>query len=161
MTGIIVLGIIVLILIVILILSFSEDYANSIGKRRGRLVTFTSKRIKERRKTLRLEASLSVKYQLLDEKKAPKISESRNISVGGAQLIIYEKLKKLTKIEMEIEIPYKVNPVKAIGEIVWLHEKFSFSLKQKRRVFFAGVKFIKINPHDEAKLLEYIYATLP
>ncbi len=148
-------------MVVVLILVYSRDYANFINRRRGRLVTFTQKKGKDRRRTLRLPANLDIKYSLLDKEVAPKISQSYNISVGGAQIIIYEKIKKATRINIEIEIPYQPDPVKTIAEIAWLHEKFSLSLKQKRRVFFAGVKFIKINPHDEAKLLEYIYATLP
>ena len=161
MTSIIILGVVILVLVVILMLVYSQDYANFINRRRGRLVTFTQKKGKEKRKTLRLPANLDVKYVLLEKKNAPKISQSYNISVGGAQIIIYEKLKKSTRINMEIEIPYQAGLVMTVAEIVWLREKFSLSLKQKRRVFFAGLKFIKINPHDEAKLLEYIYASLP
>lgn len=162
MISIIILGIILAVFIAILILIYCEDYTNPENRRQGYLVKFIKKgEEKERRKTLRLKANLDMSYRPVEGKNTSNILQTQDVSVGGAQMILYEKLNKGTKIEVQIKLPFKPISVKAIAEIIWLREKLSFSLKQKKRIFFAGVKFIKINPPDEAKLLEYIHGILP
>jgi len=98
------------------------------------------------REHVRVSKSLEVKYQIKDGILGCG-SRSLDISKGGIRLPIVQKLKPGTILELEINIENVSQPIKAIGEIMWISKR-----KPGRYPFEVGVKFIEVTPIDSELL---------
>ena len=109
----------------------------------------------EKRKYIRLHASIGVSYRLIgkDKKATPDLSIVKNIGGGGVRIFAKGDLRNGDLLELDIQIPHLSDPIRAIGEVVWFN-----ALKSKEREFReAGVRFREIAPKDLHHILEYVH----
>ena len=85
----------------------------------------------------RAKARCVVKYQIFgatDEKY--EVSTTKDLSAGGIRFTSHKEFAKGTILHLEILIPPKPTEITVRGEVMWV--------KQIRRIYENGVKFIKI-----------------
>ncbi|MGD9014478.1 MAG: PilZ domain-containing protein [Candidatus Omnitrophota bacterium] len=98
------------------------------------------------REYVRISKSLEVKYQIKDGILGSG-SRSLDISKGGIRLPTIQKLKPGTILELEIRLQDFSQPIKAIGEVMWVSQR-----QLGRYPFEVGVKFIEVTPIDKELL---------
>lgn len=112
----------------------------------------------ERRRTVRLEIPLQIKYTALPPHNHHDISVTHNISKGGIQMLIYEKLNLGDIINLEFNLDAQGQPIVGKGQIVWLRDAASESVNVDKRAFLAGIKFVDLKQKDEDRLSTFIYS---
>lgn len=111
--------------------------------------------LRERRRFVRFDEEIKIRYNLQKGPSPLLNSKTSNLSRKGLCLVAYEKLKKKTGIDLEIDVPGFSRPVRAAGQVMWVKE-LSSSDEQGRRLFYVGIKFFKLNPEHEAMLLTHL-----
>ncbi|MBU1147165.1 MAG: PilZ domain-containing protein [Candidatus Omnitrophica bacterium] len=111
--------------------------------------------LREKRKYVRFDEEIKIRYDLLQKPPNSYDSKTANVSQKGLCLVTYEKLKENSCIGLEVEVPGFSKPAKLIGQVAWTKDLQNQDA-QGRRLFYAGVKFIKINPAAEAMLLTHL-----
>ena len=99
---------------------------------------------KERRKFVRLDASIDIKYKILKRGKWGE-TVTKNISGEGLRLAVKEEIPPASILLLEIKLPVYPPSITAKGIVIW---------SKKDEV---GIKFIKINPVDQTRIFKYIY----
>ncbi len=109
----------------------------------------------ERRKFIRLQASIGVVYRVIKKQKQQPALASlvKNIGGGGIRIIAKEDLKKGDLLDLKIQIPHLEEPIHAVGEVVW----FFHAKERERDTREAGVRFRDIEPEDLHHVLEYVH----
>ena len=110
---------------------------------------------KDKRRFLRFDASLGMKYKTLLSKAEEGIATLRNISRSGMgfSVIKGEILPTGTSANFEIDVPGEGGPIFAKGKIVWSKEIFPENVS----LLTNGVEFVDITPIDKGILLDYAY----
>lgn len=108
--------------------------------------------IRERRRQVRIDLAIRIRYKVLERSWVEDKTLSRNISGGGIQLAVSERLVKGNILEMEMYLPGEAEPILATGAVVWIRE----APEDWRSDFDAGVRITKMAPSDRDKLLRYI-----
>ena len=108
--------------------------------------------MKERRKFMRFGVSLDLNYKV-PHRAIEGLAQSRDISREGIGCYIGERLPVGVMVRLEINIPSEIIPIFARGEVVWFKE----SDADKEANFNSGIKIIKMDSSDKARLLEYGY----
>ncbi len=111
--------------------------------------------LRERRRYLRFDENLKIRYNVLSKTPRFKESKTTNLSRKGVCLVTYEKLKQKKLLDLEIDIPGFSKPVKFIGQLMWIKDLQSHD-DRGRRLFYVGVRFMKIAPEAEAILLTHL-----
>jgi len=150
-------GIVIFLLVILLIVYQDERRKKRLERKSAKLSRFWEAG-KERRKSVRIDTELNVAYEVVADKSALRRSSvTRNISVGGVNLALDEKLFPGTTLELELSLPQRPRPVLVQGKIVWLKEiSPKFGRKKEQRFFAAGIQFTRINAQDEAALKDFI-----
>lgn len=112
--------------------------------------------VEERRKFVRLNAKVKVKYRVLKKDQAQE-SFTKDLGGGGIRLYLDEKLAVATPLALEIEIPGEVRPILAEGRVAWSKDLGGEGMRNR---FDAGIAFTKIDPMDQGKILKYVYAQI-
>ena len=99
---------------------------------------------KERRKFIRLDITIDIKYKILKIGKKGE-AVSKNISGEGIRLSVDEEIPPASILLLEMKIPIYPESIIAKGIVVW---------SKKTEI---GVKFIKINPIDKTRIFKYVY----
>ena len=107
--------------------------------------------MKERREYIRLGDSLKIMYKIISPPGAQRGGYTEDISGGGIRFSLDHYLKVGTVVELSLSIPEQESPIQATGEVVWLREK-----KDMKAPYSVGIKFIKIDPFERGKILNYI-----
>lgn len=110
----------------------------------------------ERRKFARLNFSVEVTYRKHASKIEDKAALSKNISLGGICLIVYEDLKASQLLELEFHLPEDKAAVKALGRVAWTSEFVVADALSGKRLD-AGIEFIKIGDNDLEKINKYVF----
>ena len=149
---------IIIFLLVVLIIIYQDEYRRRIATRKSAKLNRFWNKDEERRKTFRLNTEIDVLYEVLSKNSAQRrFSMSRNISLGGMNLALNEKLLPETILDLQLKIPNNTRPVFVQGKIVWVKEISKKFIKQKeQRLFATGIKFTRIKPNDEAVLHNFI-----
>ena len=111
------------------------------------------KSFKERRKYVRLEASVEVKYKVIGKPGEIK-AFSRDISAGGLCIFTEEALDADTPLEVQIKIPDLKDPIHALGRTIWQKEFKDEGGKQD--VFRTGLEFTGISDFDRFNINRYV-----
>ena len=150
-------GIIIFLIAVLIIVYQDENRKKRLARKSAKLNRFWDKD-KERRKSIRINTEIDVSYDVVSgEKSLKRSSITRNISLGGMNLALNEKLAPGTILHFELNIPESSKPIFAQGEAVWAKEISEKFIKQKeQRLFATGVKFTQVKPGDEAILRNFI-----
>jgi c-di-GMP-binding flagellar brake protein YcgR len=149
---------IIFFLLVILGLVLQDEYRKKLASRKAVKLNRFWPSIKERRKSLRIDAELDVYYEVISAKNSIKLASlSRNISLGGINLTLNEKLAPDTALNIELSIPGRPKPIFLQGKTVWAREiSAKFNKQHQQRFFATGIKFTQMKPNDEALLREFI-----
>ena len=107
--------------------------------------------MEDKRKLIRFDSDLEAFqrheiYGGADEKIKSRV---KNVSRDGLKLIAGNALPKGSSVELEIDIPGDNIPAFVFSEVVWS--------KKAGDAHEAGLRFTKINPHDQSRLLDYVY----
>lgn len=150
-------GIIIFLLFILLIVYQDERRKKRLTRKSTRLDRFWDGG-KERRKSLRIDTAIDVAYEVVSSNIARKCSSiSRNISLGGINLALDEKLLPGTALRLQLNIPARPRPVFTEGRIVWVKEiSKKFTTEKEQRLFAAGIEFTRMNPGDEVALHKFI-----
>jgi len=111
--------------------------------------------LREKRKFVRFNEGLKIRYNRIESGTRPADSKIRDISRKGLCVSSYEKFKEKDSLEIEIEVPGFSKPVKATGSVIWVKELRSND-DHGRRIFYTGIKFGNINPESEAILITHL-----
>ena len=147
-------GIFIGILITILVAVFIEEAKIKKSKvPKGSVDEYWDGR--ERRKAIRVDTSLSVKYIVKKDLNRSFNGQMKNISRSGMKLVTNEKLTNGTLLMLEFEL---LNEKEIIveGKVVWTSGEFSDRDKTERRIFYTGIQFMNIKSSDENRLADYI-----
>lgn len=109
---------------------------------------------KERRKYLRLEASVEVKYTVIGKPGAIKVF-SKNISAGGLCLLLDKQLAANTPLQLQIKIPDLKDPIPALARVVW-QQSFESAGDDPKVYFRTGVEFTGISDFDRFNINRYV-----
>jgi c-di-GMP-binding flagellar brake protein YcgR len=112
----------------------------------------------QQRSFVRVDAMLPVEVSPLAEKNDEGIDEAaplkvitKDISGGGAQLILNEPVEIGTRLSLVIEVP-DMEPIETIGEVIRVEKP-----KQDRKLFWIGIKFLDIQETFRNKLIKFIF----
>ncbi|UCB57203.1 MAG: PilZ domain-containing protein [Candidatus Omnitrophota bacterium] len=108
----------------------------------------------ERRKYLRFSAAVEVKYTIIGNPGAIKVS-SKNVGAGGLCLTLKEQLKVDSPLQLEIKIPDLKEPIRALGRVVW-QKPAKTSGAQPTVHFDTGIEFIGISNFDRFNINRYV-----
>ena len=97
----------------------------------------------ERRRHVRFDASIKVRYTL--KRSSPDgDAVSRDISEGGIRLLVDKKLERGTILNLRIANGPQAQPISLEGVIVWCNEARDKKDSDGRRLFHIGVKLTRI-----------------
>jgi len=116
--------------------------------------------LEERRKYVRLDAKVSVKYRILERGQPIKESGSKDIGGGGIRLHLNEYLSKDTPLELEITLPAEPKPILAEGLVVWSKEVGKEGGGGVGQWYDTGIMFTKIDSISRGKILKYVYGRI-
>jgi len=106
----------------------------------------------ERRKFVRINEFLKIGYKVIGPLDIRNIHLSDNISGVGVRLPVNHRMTNGTMLDLAIYLAESSLPIPATGEVVWLANK-----KDQYFPYVVGIKFIKINPADQEKILNFIH----
>ncbi len=149
---------IIVFLVIILVIVYQDEYRRRIQKRKSAKLKSFWNSAQERRKSIRINTEIDVLYEVLSGNLARKQSSiSRNISEGGINLALSEKLAPETIIKLQLNLPESPRPILTHGRVIWvkgISEKFSAEKEQK---FFAtGIKFTQLSRKDKDALSSFV-----
>lgn len=113
---------------------------------------------RERRRAVRVDVALNVRYRLLKTKPANRRSLSENISRLGACLLLDEKLTQGTLLELEIEIPTFPKSLFTKAKVAWTKESPLEMMEKKS--FHTGVEFLDTDHRSQERLTGFVESLL-
>ena len=115
------------------------------------------KRIQERRKFPRLNATVDIECSVIDKQFSPENKKKiKNISAAGICLIVYERVGVDDFLSLAIKLPESKDPLQVKGRVVWT-EEFVVAGDIRNR-WDAGIEFIGMSEEDRQKIAEYVFA---
>ena len=108
--------------------------------------------MEEKRRFVRIEWPVVVQYKTLEEPLTQDQIVGKDISESGVCFIVYERLTKGTKLDIQIQTPFDSLPVFAKGKIAWIRKVG----EEHARTFEVGVEFTEVDPRDQKRLKMYI-----
>ncbi|MDD5680039.1 MAG: PilZ domain-containing protein [Candidatus Omnitrophica bacterium] len=110
----------------------------------------------ERRKTIRVNTELFVRYSVQKKLHMKLNGEIKDLSRKGMRLAVNERLSDETLLLLEFNIPEAEQTIAADGKVMWTSGDFGERDGFGKRVFQTGVQFMNIRPEDDTKLTAYI-----
>jgi c-di-GMP-binding flagellar brake protein YcgR len=112
----------------------------------------------QQRSFVRVDAMLPVELRQIAEESPKNLDNSiplkvltKDISGGGAQLILNEPVKIGTRLTLIIEVP-DMEAIETIGEVIRVEKP-----KQDRDIFWIGIKFLDLQEAFRNKLIRFIF----
>jgi len=110
----------------------------------------------QRRNYVRVPILLNVTYKLKDGE-AVYNTYTKDISGGGAKIVLPEYLRIRDVIQMRIELPFPESPIDCEGEIVWIDKEERVSGTRSEEIICAGVKFTLIDEKERERLIRFLF----
>jgi c-di-GMP-binding flagellar brake protein YcgR len=111
--------------------------------------------MEERRKFVRLDTSVKIRYKVL-QPTDNNDTNSRDLSAGGVKIEVKEPIRPNTVLWLEINLPSEADPLQAKGEVVW-QEKIS---PAENSGYEMGIKFLEMDVNDRSRLSKYLFSLL-
>ena len=108
--------------------------------------------MQEKRKFVRIQWPVIVLYTTLEEPFTKDQIVGKDISEGGVSFVVYERLAKGTRLNMQIQTPFDSLPIFANGKVAWIKNIG----QEHEKTFEVGVEFAKVDPKDQNRLKIYI-----
>ena len=115
--------------------------------------------MEERRRFVRLNASVKVEYAIIGKTGEELSSTTKNISMGGICLFVDKAVDKGVILELKIFVLESILPIQAKARVVWL-EEFDMGEDDKASHIEIGLEFTKISDTDRQRLSKYIFRSL-
>jgi len=109
------------------------------------------KRIEERRKFIRLEIPIELKY-LIEGSPVRKEVVTKDLSCDGLRFVSEERIEEGASLELNLAIPNANNPVHINGNVVWVKRVST----EDGSPFEVGIEFIKIEEDNKNTFLRYL-----
>ncbi len=109
---------------------------------------------KERRKYVRLEASVEVQYTVIGKPGTIEVF-SKNISAGGLCITTKEEIISDTPLQIQIKIPDLKDPIRALARVVW-QKKREGTAEGPKAYYDTGIEFTGISDFDRFNINRYI-----
>jgi len=110
----------------------------------------------QRRRYVRVPIVLNIQYKLKEEGKV-YYTYSKDISGGGARIILPEPLRVRDIIDMRIELPSPEAPISCEGEIVWVDRQEILVNNKREEIIHAGVSFTLIEEKERERLIRFLF----
>jgi len=106
----------------------------------------------ERRKHQRKETHVPLKYSKLRDSSGNKEDRAitKDISPGGACFKIEKFISMANRLIVELKLPEKEKPIKAIAKIAWI-KRSSFG-----NAYETGNQFLEMSKEDRDSITEYV-----
>ncbi len=108
----------------------------------------------ERRRYMRLKASVGVNYNIIG-KPGAVTAFSKDISAGGICVISKDQMLVDTPLQLEIKIPDLKDPIRALARIVW-QRRFEEINKEAKVCYDTGIEFTGISDFDRFNINRYV-----
>lgn len=115
--------------------------------------------MEERRQFVRLDVRLPITYRQLPSA-ASRPAGTKNVGGGGICLFLDEPLAPGTPLAVDIVLPGRQQPVTFDAEIVWCERYEVIGKGLRQQAVEAGVKFVRIDDHDQQAILQYVILSL-
>ncbi len=109
----------------------------------------------ERRRSIRANARLTTIVKNLDTKRVWR-ALTKDVGGVGVCVVTDESLELGTKLELEIRLPDRDEPITFTGEVVWSREVGGPRKSYEAPIREVGVKFVEIQPKDQRLLQQYV-----
>ena len=109
------------------------------------------KRFEEKRKFIRLEVPVDLKY-IVENEPVRKEVTTNDLSCEGLRFTSEEGVREGALLELNLNIPDASNPVHINGKVVWSKRLST----EDRSPFEVGVEFIKIEEDNKNTFLKYL-----
>jgi c-di-GMP-binding flagellar brake protein YcgR len=86
-------------------------------------------------------------------------TRTRNISKGGLSIMILEKVKIGTFLNLNIELPDTDQPIIAIGKVLWIDEFVIYST-ESYTFYECGVEYVNIISQEQEIISHYVMCNL-
>lgn len=138
-------GIILLVLAAIWVVVLQEDRrAERSRPPMGWLRRFWARPAKDRRRHPRYRATIPLTYRVMHAGVATE-SQTRDLSVGGIGLMVYEKFPVGTVLELTLRADPPRGPMTVQGVVQWVREAPP-KTGDPKRLFWAGVQITQTGP---------------
>lgn len=109
----------------------------------------------ERRIFERIDASLKIKYEIVDKTPILKDATSKDISGGGMRISLNEKIDPGAILKLDIEVPGAANKTTtAYGKVVW-NRKVDVVGAKMTTYYETGIEFTSVNPLVIGKIFKH------
>ena len=109
---------------------------------------------KERRKYVRLEASVEVQYTVIGKPGTIEVF-SKNISAGGLCITTKEEMVADTPLQIEIKIPDLKDHIRALARVIW-QKKCEGTAEGLQAYYDTGIEFTGISDFDRFNINRYV-----
>lgn len=111
--------------------------------------------MEERRKFVRLDTRLDLKYTVLPAGTA-SASVTKDISAGGICLFTDQVLETGQQLQVSLTLPGREQPVNFTGEVVWCEAYEVIGQSTRQRAVEAGLRFLEIAPLDQEAVMQHV-----
>ncbi|MBU1061416.1 MAG: PilZ domain-containing protein [Candidatus Omnitrophica bacterium] len=108
--------------------------------------------MQEKRNFVRIEWPVIIQYKTLEEPYTEDHIRGKDISEGGVSFILYERLAKGTRLDLEIQVPFDSMPIFVKGDVAWIRQVS----EEHAKTFEVGITFIDVDEKDQRRLKVYI-----
>ena len=112
--------------------------------------------IEERRKFIRLNINVEIKYSLVNNTANKRVAQTKDIGAGGICFLADEPLNKGDILEINFLLPEVPPNVHAKGRVAWVKP---FSIEgNKNTCYDTGIEFIDITDEDRKRINRYVFS---
>ena len=110
---------------------------------------------KERRKSVRVQIRVTIHVQKAGQ---PRYYEalSRDLSVAGARLLLYQSLPHCTPIYLEFRLPGGLQKIYCPAHVAWSHKTPTSLLPDRENAYLMGVEFLRPSRQTRRQLRAFI-----
>lgn len=109
------------------------------------------KKVEERRKFIRLQVPVELKY-ITEGDSIRKEVTTKDLSCEGLRFISKAEIKKGANLELNLDIPNANNPVHINGKVAWIKRLSTVDGSP----FEVGIEFVKIEEDNKNTFLKYL-----
>ncbi len=110
--------------------------------------------MEERRKFVRLDTQLPLRYSLLPSGQSQP-AVSTEVGGGGVRLVAPGHVQPETRLWVELQLPGRQQPVTFVGEVVWSEQHDIKGISPVE----IGVRFVEISPEDRQAIMQHVDTT--
>ena len=114
----------------------------------------------EQRRFVRVTSRLNATFKVVKTGKV-KRALTKDISAGGICCVTEELLEAGIAVEVELRLPDRAAPILLLGEVAWSRPIGSQHKSYQNPTGEAGVQFTKIDPKDQALIIQYAKMNAP